>query len=116
MLVVPSVAVYVQVIVVFVVIGNATFDVPVIVSPHLFAVGAVNDVTAHGELTAGNEATFGTGFVVDTTIVCCCCEILYLESLYIHVTVLVVVIGNTLFAINPTTSPSQLSVDVGATN
>lgn len=112
----PEASVKVQVTVVFEVIGNTVFVVPVIEPEQLsVAVGAAILFTGeHDDVIADRDAFVGTGLTLSpTSTICVCVEIFPAASEKVHVTVVFDVIGNTVLVV-PVIEPEQLSDAVGA--
>ena len=107
-------SVYVHTTVVVVVIGKVVVVVPVTVPVQLsVAVGAVRLGTLHWFVMVGKFAVSATGAVVSVIFTCWFCVLVFVPSVYVHMTVVVVVIGKVVVVV-PVTLPVQLSVAVGA--
>jgi len=101
--------------VVFTEIGKVAFLVPIITAPQLsVAVGVDNDVISHCAVSVGRLVTSAVGATLSLiTTAWVCEEVLPFPSSYVHVTVVLVVIGKEALCV-PVIVPAQLSVAVGA--
>ncbi len=110
----PAKSEYVQMIVVFEVIGKVAVVIPVIAPSQLsVAVGGAIEVTSHCPVTFPKTATSSAGAVVSPMNTFWSWVVEFpAESVYVQVMVVLAVIGKVAFVV-PVIAPSQLSVAVG---